>query len=105
MAVEGMMALTTRRCMCRAMGVEDLMVDVIVEGMAAVASAAAAAMEEAVIVEEAAMVEVVEAAAMEVWELGVMRKMTPRGIPSHDISGRTAGRGPGRPDLAPAGPA
>ena len=63
-AVEGMMALTTRRCMCRAMGVEDLMVDVIVEGMAAVASAAAAAMEEAVIVEEAAMVEVVEAAAV-----------------------------------------
>ena len=50
--------------MCRAMGVEDLMVDVIVEGMAAVASAAAAAMEEAVIVEEAAMVEVVEAAAV-----------------------------------------
>ena len=67
-AVEGMMALTTRRCMCRAMGVEGLMggveVDVIVEGTAAAASAAAAAMEEVVIVEEAAMVEVVEAAAM-----------------------------------------
>lgn len=60
-------ALTTRRCMCRAMGAEGPMVgvevDVIVEGTAAAASAAAAVMEEAVIVAEAEMVEEVEAAA------------------------------------------
>ena len=83
-AVEGMMALTTRRCMCRAMGVEGPMVevgvDVIVEGMAAAASAAAAAMEEAVIVEEAAMVEVVEAAAavvVDATEEPVMATLSP----------------------------
>jgi hypothetical protein len=34
-----------------------------------------------------------------------MRKMTPRGIPLKHISGRAAGRAPGRPGLEPAGPA
>jgi hypothetical protein len=62
---EGMMALLTRRCMCQVMvvgTVVGVVVDAIVEGMAAAASAAAA-MEEAVTVGEEEMVEAVEAAA------------------------------------------
>jgi hypothetical protein len=66
MEEEGMVALLTRRCMCRAMVVRTVVgvvVDAIVEGMAAAASAAAVAMEEVVTVEEEEMVGAVEVAA------------------------------------------